>query len=720
MLTLHADVNDLPDALRRLWTARDLGGAWRLALELPDEEQTAATRSLLVAAACDGDAEQTDFRRIADVLERTQPADPTLRDRFQLALALARCNAYRRALALFEEIPLDELETDEAIVAREGMLRLRIALFSPKCSDEEFLPLFEPLMRPEAKLQRLAVLRQLYADKEVAAPTRSEAVKEGIRRLLTLTDDLTPEERRRVLRMRIRILDRMESYMPPILDDCFRLLREFPESDEAAVTAFELVQCLLLPDNAVKPIGSSYAWAGVETGLCPDWANEDTKLFYRVATDVIEGALKRAHDTIAASENDSGFFLFLRGWCAIYLFMDSRDPEVGAEAYRCLDWEKNAALRPFHVLLKFWLVCLTGMWPNDLDFPEEVNLAVPPLTPCEAKMSKDVMKFMNDHVQRHFRQRLETQTHRQLTEWLKKNADVAPEDEEKHWNESGLLLVSCPGTQHLPAWWECALQFPGSLLSPANTEGLWLAFRSALRKSPRRRTFRPMKTYEPAFEDPRVHVWGGTAVLLPPLFRPLWMRFHEPAGVTSEWAWVPEYDGPIGLLRNWPDKRLRITTVLGAVSRNFSEDGFELSLTVEDAPTESLDLRFQKVLFETLAAVRADPKILEKLGSGGLLPGDPFALDTKDAVPSLADAGFVKLLFIDAREAHTAVFLPPLHGCNLLRYELVPLRAGEAKLLETLGIEGFLKLFPFEKLEPFSFARADAALTTNPSGMRAS
>lgn len=152
MLTLHADVNDLPDALRRLWTARDLGGAWRLALELPDEEQTAATRSLLVAAACDGDAEQTDFRRIADVLERTQPADPTLRDRFQLALALARCNAYRRALALFEEIPLDELETDEAIVAREGMLRLRIALFSPKCSDEEFLPLFEPLMRPEAKL----------------------------------------------------------------------------------------------------------------------------------------------------------------------------------------------------------------------------------------------------------------------------------------------------------------------------------------------------------------------------------------------------------------------------------------------------------------------------------------------------------------------------------------------------------------------------------------
>ena len=160
--------------------------------------------------------------------------------------------------------------------------------------------------------------------------------------------------------------------------------------------------------------------------------------------------------------------------------------------------------------------------------------------------------------------------------------------------------------------------------------------------------------------------------------------------------------------------------MLGAVSRNFSEDGFELSLTVEDAPTESLDLRFQKVLFETLAAVRADPKILEKLGSGGLLPGDPFALDTKDAVPSLADAGFVKLLFIDAREAHTAVFLPPLHGCNLLRYELVPLRAGEAKLLETLGIEGFLKLFPFEKLEPFSFARADAALTTNPSGMRAS
>lgn len=300
MLTLHADVNDLPDALRRLWTARDLGGAWRLALELPDEEQTAATRSLLVAAACDGDAEQTDFRRIADVLERTQPADPTLRDRFQLALALARCNAYRRALALFEEIPLDELETDEAIVAREEMLRLRIALFSPKCSDEEFLPLFEPLMRPEAKLQRLAVLRQLYADMEVAAPTRSEAVKEGIRRLLTLTDDLTPEERCRVLRMRIRILDRMESYMPPVLDDCFRLLREFPESDEAAVTAFELVQCLLLPDSAGKPIGSSYAWAGVETGFCPDWANEDTKLFYRVATDVIEGALKRAHDTIAA------------------------------------------------------------------------------------------------------------------------------------------------------------------------------------------------------------------------------------------------------------------------------------------------------------------------------------------------------------------------------------------------------------------------------------
>ena len=42
------------------------------------------------------------------------------------------------------------------------------------------------------------------------------------------------------------------------------------------------------------------------------------------------------------------------------------------------------------------------------------------------------------------------------------------------------------------------------------------------------------------------------------------------------------------------------------------------------------------------------------------------------------------------------------------------------KLLDTLGIEGFLKLFPFEKLGPFSFARADLALTTNPSGMRAS
>ena len=403
MLTLHADVNDLPDALRRLWNAHDLGGAWRLALELPDEELTAATRSLLVAAAFDGDAGQTDFRRIADVLERTQPSDPTLRDRFHLALALARCNAYRRALALFEEIPLEELETDEAIVAREEMLRLRISLFSPKCSDEEFLPLFEPLMRPEAKPQRLAVLRQLYADMKVAADTRSEAVKDGIRRLLTLTDDLTPQERARVLRMRIRILDRMESYMPPVLDDCFRLLREFPESDEAAVTAFELVKCLLLPANAVKPIGSSYAWAGVETGLCPDWASDDTKLFYRVATDVIDGALRRAHDVIVESRNNSGFFLFLRGWCAVYLFMDSRDPEIGAEAFRSLDWEKHDALRPFHVMLKFWLVCLTGMWPNEVEFPEESNLSVPPLTPCEAKLSPEVMKFMNGHVQRHFR-----------------------------------------------------------------------------------------------------------------------------------------------------------------------------------------------------------------------------------------------------------------------------------------------------------------------------
>ena len=103
-----------------------------------------------------------------------------------------------------------------------------------------------------------------------------------------------------------------------------------------------------------------------------------------------------------------------------------------------------------------------------------------------------------------------------------------------------------------------------------------------------------------------------------------------------------------------------------------------------------------------------------------MIPNDSIALDTKDAIPSLADAGFAKLLFIDARVAGTAVFLPPLQGGNLTRYELVPLRAGEAKLLETLGIEGFLKLFPFEKLEPFSFARADAALTTNPSGMRAS
>ena len=56
MLTLHANVNDLPEALRRLWTARDAGGAWRLALELPDEEQTEATLSLLVTAAVDGDA----------------------------------------------------------------------------------------------------------------------------------------------------------------------------------------------------------------------------------------------------------------------------------------------------------------------------------------------------------------------------------------------------------------------------------------------------------------------------------------------------------------------------------------------------------------------------------------------------------------------------------------------------------------------------------------
>ena len=249
---------------------------------------------------------------------------------------------------------------------------------------------------------------------------------------------------------------------------------------------------------------------------------------------------------------------------------------------------------------------------------------------------------------------------------------------------------------------------------------MWLAFRSALRKSPRRRTFRPLKTYEPLTEDPRVHVWGGTAVLLPPLFRPLWMRFHEPAGVTSEWAWVPEYDAPIGLLRNWPDKRLRVTTALGAVSRDFSEDNFELSVSVEDAPTETLDTRLQTVLFETLAAVRADTKLLDRLGFRGVIPNDSIALDTKDAIPSLADAGFAKLLFIDARVAGTAVFLPPLQGGNLTRYELVPLRTGEAKLLDTLGIEGFLKLFPFEKLGPFSFARADLALTTNPSGMRAS
>ena len=89
MLTLHANVNDLPEALRRLWTARDAGGAWRLALELPDEEQTEATLSLLVTAAVDGDASQTDFRHIADVLERTLPAERTPRQTFWLALSLA-------------------------------------------------------------------------------------------------------------------------------------------------------------------------------------------------------------------------------------------------------------------------------------------------------------------------------------------------------------------------------------------------------------------------------------------------------------------------------------------------------------------------------------------------------------------------------------------------------------------------------------------------------
>lgn len=719
MLTLHADVNDLPDALRRLWNAHDLGGAWRLALELPDEELTAATRSLLVAAAFDGDAGQTDFRRIADVLERTQPSDPTLRDRFHLALALARCNAYRRALALFEEIPLEELETDEAIVAREEMLRLRISLFSPKCSDEEFLPLFEPLMRPEAKPQRLAVLRQLYADMKVAADTRSEAVKDGIRRLLTLTDDLTPQERARVLRMRIRILDRMESYMPPVLDDCFRLLREFPESDEAAVTAFELVKCLLLPANAVKPIGSSYAWAGVETGLCPDWASDDTKLFYRVATDVIDGALRRAHDVIVESRNNSGFFLFLRGWCAVYLFMDSRDPEIGAEAFRSLDWEKHDALRPFHVMLKFWLVCLTGMWPNEVEFPEESNLSVPPLTPCEAKLSPEVMKFMNGHVQRHFRRSLDTQTHRHLTEWLKRT-DSLEAAEEKYWKESAAKLVSCPGSQHLPVWWECALNFPPKFLGPDTFEGLWAAFRSALKKSPRRRTFRPIARYEPAAPVPSARMWAGTALRLPELLRPLWMRFHDKVGVTSEWFWLPEHDAPAAILRDWPDNRIRLTTALGATAREFSEDNFELSLTLEDVPTEALDVRLQNVIFEALAAVRADEKLREKLGAGGLIPGEGLAVDTKDTMPSLSEAGFAKLLLIDSREAKTAVFVPPLHGCNLLRYEIVPLRAGEAKLLETLGIDGFLQLFSFETLTPFSFERADAALTTNPSGMRAS
>ena len=720
MLTLHANVNDLPEALRRLWTARDAGGAWRLALELPDEEQTEATLSLLVTAAVDGDASQTDFRRIADVLERVLPAERTPRQTFWLALALARCNAYRRALSLFTLLPLEALERDETIVAEEEMLRLRMTLFSPACSDEELLALIEPLMRPEAKPRRLAVLRLFSSHLRTTDVARAEEAKDGIRRLLTLTDDLTPEEKAEMLRLRILILGRIDDYLPPVLDDCFRLFEEHPESDETALTAFELVRCLLTPESVEKPLGSKEAWAQVETGLCPQWASDETKLFYRIAADVQKGAIAAVYDALVAAESRSGFFLFLRGWCATYLFMDSRDAKVGADAWASFDWEHRPALRPFHALLKFWLVCLNGMWPDEVELPEEANLSVPPLTPCEAKMSKDVMKFMNEHVQRHFRRRLDTQTHRQLTEWLKKTADIAPEDREKHWNESALLLVSCPGSQHLPVWWECALQFPARLLAPANTEGLWLAFRSALRKSPRRRTFRPMKTYEPLTEDPRVHVWGGTAVLLPPLFRPLWMRFHEPAGVTSEWAWVPEYDAPIGLLRNWPDKRLRVTTALGAVSRDFSEDNFELSLTVEDAPTETLDTRLQTVLFETLAAVRADTKLLDRLGFRGVIPNDSLALDTKDAIPSLADAGFAKLLFIDARVAGTAVFLPPLQGGNLTRYELVPLRTGEAKLLDTLGIEGFLKLFPFEKLGPFSFGRADLALTTNPSGMRAS
>ena len=195
MLTLHANVNDLPEALRRLWTARDADGAWRLALELPDEEQTEATLSLLVTAAVDGDASQTDFRRIADVLERVLPAEHTPRQTFWLALALARCNAYRRALSLFTSLPLEALEKDEVIVAEEEMLRLRMTLFSPACSDEELLALIEPLMRPEAKPRRLAVLRLFSSHLRTTDVARAEEAKDGIRRLLTLTDDLTPEEK---------------------------------------------------------------------------------------------------------------------------------------------------------------------------------------------------------------------------------------------------------------------------------------------------------------------------------------------------------------------------------------------------------------------------------------------------------------------------------------------------------------------------------------------
>lgn len=720
MFFFHHSIDGLPASVRRVWTGGDQTGTWQLILDLPDAEQNEQTVTLAVVAALNSNASQEECRRIADLFDRRLPDPETPLQRFYLAAMLSRCNAYRRTLSLADSIDRSALDETERAHLADCKQSARLSLLTAAAPAEEIVSLGRLVLASGRTAERFQFLRPFTLTGPFDLLSAPEEVKDLLRELFALTDDLSEKDRYRMRRIRIQILNRIDPFIPNVLDEIFAFLDEFPDGEDAVQTAYDLLLTFFIPNDRPKPVGTGYAWQFVEPSQVPMSASPETKFFYELMPYAMsfdwEGLMTRFRRH--REFNRHPFFTTLRGIAAMLVYGNAPRMRLLHLAYLCFQFENRRGKKPYLPVIAVFYTYLQRLLPDEDRIMKE-GLTFPDLTPESVHVYHAAHPFFRAYLDRYFQLGTARTVERKLRRWQDRFLQQSPDGpfDPKLGIEIHEIAPLMPGEHRSPFWWESILMAAGVYLPEEYRPGLYEAFRTYARRDYRFSPRIPYSRIENVEPTPATRIIGEDGLILPLLFGPLWMRVLMKQKQTVHWAWFPKLGDAAAVIEDFPDGYLRYSTTLYATGREGIETHLELRIATNAQTLDEAAFDELRTLFSALRLLRKDPDELRRLADPDEPDSETLLLRRPNVKPE--DHGFTAFLVVPLSMTGQEFwsighYLQPIH-----QYEVIPLYEEEARLCEALGAARFLQQHPYSTLAPVRPGRPNVAHTVQ-FGIRAS